>query len=381
MSGKEFHFVDRKLRVGIIFGGRSVEHEVSLVSAGSVINALDASKYEIVPIGISPDGRWLSSADALRLLKDKHPLDREPELLVVPDPRKQSLVELNSTTQGGPSLDVIFPVVHGTFGEDGALQGLLELADIPFVGAGVLGSAVGMDKAMQKEVLRHAKLPVTPSIWFLSSEFEKSPSRMVRKLEGTLRYPMFVKPSNSGSSIGISKAHDRKELVVAVRLAADFDRRILVEKGVTNAREIECSVLGNDDPEASIPGEIIPSNEFYDYDAKYVDGKSQSLIPAKLPRATVRKIQRIAIDAFRILDCAGMARVDFFVTRKTNRVFLNEINTIPGFTSISMYPKLWQASGLSYSALLDRLIQLALERHAQRKQLRTRYQPRTDWYR
>ena len=381
MSGKEFHFVDRKLRVGIIFGGRSVEHEVSLVSAGSVINALDASKYEIVPIGISPDGRWLSSADALRLLKDKHPLDREPELLVVPDPRKQSLVELNSTTQGGPSLDVIFPVVHGTFGEDGALQGLLELADIPFVGAGVLGSAVGMDKAMQKEVLRHAKLPVTPSIWFLSSEFEKSPLRMVRKLEGTLRYPMFVKPSNSGSSIGISKAHDRKELVVAVRLAADFDRRILVEKGVTNAREIECSVLGNDDPEASIPGEIIPSNEFYDYDAKYVDGKSQSLIPAKLPRATVRKIQRIAIDAFRILDCAGMARVDFFVTRKTNRVFLNEINTIPGFTSISMYPKLWQASGLSYSALLDRLIQLALERHAQRKQLRTRYQPRTDWYR
>ncbi len=373
--------MERKLRVGVIFGGRSVEHEVSLVSAASIIDALDKSRYEVVPIGITPDGRWLSSADALRLLKEKQSVEREPELLVVPDPRKQSLVELNTTTHAGPPLDVIFPAVHGTFGEDGTLQGLLELADIPYVGAGVLGSAVGMDKAMQKDVLRHAKLPVAPSIWFLSPEFDASPARMIRTLERSLRYPMFVKPSNSGSSIGISKAHDRAELITAIRLAAEFDRKVLVEQGIRDAREIECSVLGNDTPEASIPGEIIPSNEFYDYDAKYVDGKSTAVIPAKLPRATVRTIQRLAVAAFRALDGSGMARVDFLVTRRTHRVFLNEINTIPGFTSISMYPKLWQASGLSYPALLDRLIVLAIERHAARKALKTRYEPKKEWYR
>ncbi len=370
-----------KLRVGVIFGSRSVEHEVSLVSAASVISALDKNKYDIVPIGIAPNGRWLSSSDALRLLKDKTPIDRQPEFLVVPDPRKQSLVELDTMSHAGPGLDVIFPVVHGTTGEDGALQGLFELADIPYVGAGVLGSAVGMDKVVQKEILRQSKIPVTPSVWFTGREYDASPRKTVARVERKLRYPLFVKPANSGSSIGISKAHDRKELIASIELASRYDRKVLVEQGVKHAREIEVSVLGNEDPKASVPGEIIPSNEFYDYDAKYVDGKSESLIPAKFPKTVVKKIQTIAINAFRALDCAGMARVDFLVSRGTNRIFLNEINTIPGFTSISMYPKLWQASGLSYPALLDRLIELAIERHTAKHKLETEYKPKAEWYR
>ena len=370
----------RKLRIGVVFGGRSVEHEVSLVSAASVMHALDPERYEVVPIGIAPDGRWLSSSAALRLLKEKAPIGQEPELLVVPDPRKQSLVELNATTHGGPALDVLFPVIHGTTGEDGILQGLFELANIPYVGAGVLGSAVGMDKAMQKDILRHAKLPVAPSLWFLASEFATAPKRWTGLIERSLRYPLFVKPSNSGSSIGISKAHDRKELLESIAIASRYDRKVLVEQGVRNAREIEVSVLGNDTPEASVPGEIIPSNEFYDYDAKYVDGKSKAVIPADLPKSVAKKLRQIAVRAFRVLDCAGMARVDFLVSRRTNRIFLNEINTIPGFTSISMYPKLWEASGLAYPRLLDKLIALAMERHEAKKGLETKYRPKSEWF-
>ena len=369
-----------KLRIGVVFGGRSVEHEVSLVSAASVMHALDPERYEVVPIGIAPDGRWLSSSAALRLLKEKAPIGQEPELLVVPDPRKQSLVELNATTHRGPALDVLFPVIHGTTGEDGILQGLFELANIPYVGAGVLGSAVGMDKAMQKDILRHAKLPVAPSLWFLASEFATAPKRWTGLIERSLRYPLFVKPSNSGSSIGISKAHDRKELLESIAIASRYDRKVLVEQGVRNAREIEVSVLGNDTPEASVPGEIIPSNEFYDYDAKYVDGKSKAVIPADLPKSVAKKLRQIAVRAFRVLDCAGMARVDFLVSRRTNRIFLNEINTIPGFTSISMYPKLWEASGLAYPRLLDKLIALAMERHEAKKGLETKYRPKSEWF-
>jgi D-alanine-D-alanine ligase len=370
----------KRIRVGVIFGGRSVEHEVSLVSAASVLQALDKEKYEIVPIGIAHTGRWLSSQEALRLLKENASLDAEPEQLLVPDPRKQSLVKINHSASLVEKLDVIFPVVHGTLSEDGALQGLLELTNIPYVGTGVLGSALGMDKAVQKDLLQQAGIPTTPSENFLRSEFERSRKKIITSIEKKLRYPMFVKPSNSGSSIGISKVQNRKELITAVQLAGEYDLTILVEQGVKSAREIECAVLGNDEPAASVPGEIVSSNEFYDYDAKYVDGKSQAIIPAKLPRAVAKKIQDYAIAAFRALKCSGMARVDFLVTQKSFKIFLNEINTIPGFTSISMYPKLWEASGIPYSRLLDTLIQLALERYKAKSKLKTTYQPKNNWY-
>ena len=370
----------RRIRVGVIFGGRSVEHEVSLVSAASVINALDKSKYEIVPIGIAHTGQWLSSGEAMKLLKENASIDHETEQLILPDPRKQSLVTMNGGSAGESRIDVVFPVVHGTYAEDGTLQGLLELADLPYVGAGVLGSAVGMDKIVQKDLLRQAKIPTTPAIWFFYNEFRSTPKKLIAEMEKKLRYPMFVKPAHSGSSIGISKSHNQKELLVHIEFASQYDWKILVEKAVPNAREIECAVLGNENPEASVPGEIVPSNEFYDYDAKYVDGKSNVIIPARLPKTVVKNIQRVAITAYRTLDCSGMARVDFLVVKKTNRIFLNEINTIPGFTSISMYPKLWEATGLPYSQLLDRLIALAMERHEQKKKLNTTYQPKNDWY-
>jgi len=372
--------IPNRIRIGVIFGGRSVEHEVSLVSAASVINALDKEKYDVVPIGIASNGQWLSSNETLRLLKEKRSIELEQEQLLTPDPRKQSLVAINDGGGVGKALDVIFPVIHGKFGEDGSLQGLLELADIPYVGPGVLGSAVGMDKVMQKELLVRAKIPTAPSIWFTLEEYETRHKKIIADVERTLRYPLFVKPSNSGSSIGITKAHNRKELLESIDTAGQFDRRILVEQGINHAREIECGILGNDQPAASVPGEIVPCNEFYDYNAKYVDEKSNAIIPAKLPNTVVKKIQQYALRAFRALDCAGMARVDFLLTKKTNRIYLNEINTIPGFTSISMYPKLWQASGVSYSALLDTLIQLAIERHKAKSKLKTAYQPKNDWY-
>jgi D-alanine-D-alanine ligase len=374
MSGKQ------KIRVGIIFGGRSVEHEVSLVSAASVINALDKEKYDVVPIGITPAGKWLSSGETLYLLKEKKSIDNEQEHILVPDPRKQSLVALGEIDNAGKPLDVIFPLIHGTYGEDGSIQGLLELADIPYLGAGVLGSAVGMDKVIQKELLQQACIPVSPCVWFIFDTYKTQQKKNISEIERKLKYPLFIKPANSGSSIGISKAGSRKELLTSIEQAAQFDRKILVEQGVKYAREIECSILGNDNPSASVLGEIVPSNEFYDYDAKYVDGKTTEVIPAKLPKHIAKKIQAYALAAFRTLDCAGMARVDFLVNRKTNRIVLNEINTIPGFTSISMYPKLWQASGLSFSALLDKLIQLAIERHEKKKKLKTTYQPKMNWY-
>jgi len=372
--------IPNRIRIGVIFGGRSVEHEVSLVSAASVLNALDKEKYDVVPIGIASNGQWLSSNETLRLLKEKRSIELEQEQLLTPDPRKQSLVAINDGGGVGKALDVIFPVIHGKFGEDGSLQGLLELADIPYVGPGVLGSAVGMDKVMQKELLVRANIPTAPSIWFTLEEYETRHKKIITDVERMLRYPLFVKPSNSGSSIGITKAHNRKELLESIDTAGQFDRRILVEQGINHAREIECGILGNDQPAASVPGEIVPCNEFYDYNAKYVDEKSNAIIPAKLPNTVVKKIQQYALRAFRALDCAGMARVDFLLTKKTNRIYLNEINTIPGFTSISMYPKLWQASGVSYSALLDTLIQLAIERHKAKSKLKTAYQPKNDWY-
>ena len=371
----------RRLRVGIIFGGRSGEHEVSLVSATSVMSALDSEKYEVVPIGITPDGRWISSSQALGMLKEKAPLDQEQEKFLVPEPHRRALVSVEGNGGGSMPLDVVFPLVHGTYGEDGTLQGLLELANIPYVGAGVLASAGGMDKIIQKMVFADAGLPVVRYCWCYSAECREHPSKVARMVERELRYPVFVKPANTGSSVGISKVHGRRELGAALALAAEFDRKVIIEQAIGNAREIECSVLGNDAPEASVPGEIIPSNEFYDYDAKYVDGKSTTVIPARLQAHIVRKIREIAVRAYTAIDCAGMARVDFFVTKGKAKVYLNEVNTIPGFTAISMYPKMWEAAGLSFSGLLDRLIRLAIQRHGEMNARRTSYSPARDWYR
>lgn len=374
--------MNQRIKVGVIFGGRSAEHEVSLVSAASVIRALDPKKYEVLPVGISPAGKWLSSAEALSLLKQRVSLDRYPEHIIVPNPLKQGLVSLNRSLRS-PALyhvDVVFPVLHGTYGEDGTIQGLFELADLPYVGAGVLGSAIGMDKVIQKQLLKAAKLPVAPGISFMAGSFHDRQKEIIRSIEQKLRYPCFVKPANLGSSIGITKARNRKQLVAAIEVAAQYDLKILVERAVRNPREIECSVLGNDHPEASVPGEIIPSGEFYDYDAKYIDGRSQAVIPANLPAATTKKIREYAVKAFAALGCEGMARVDFLMEKRTRRIVVSEINTIPGFTPISMYPKLWEATGLSYPELLDRLIQLALERHAARKRLHTAYSPKSNWY-
>ena len=369
-----------KLRVGIIFGGRSGEHEVSLVSAASIIHALDRTKYEIVPIGITPEGRWISSPDGLALLKEKAGLDKMPERILLPEPQRQGLVSAPELRTEGERLDVVFPVVHGTYGEDGTLQGLLELADVPYVGAGVLASAVGMDKIIQKELFLRARLPIVKYVWFLSHDIAENAPRVARNVERVLRYPVFTKPANTGSSVGITKAHGRKELVEGLLLAAEFDRKVLVEQGIAGVREIECGVLGNADAEASVPGEIVSSNEFYDYDAKYVDGKSTSIIPARLPAALSRKVRALAVKAFAAIDCSGMARVDFFVTKGRNRVYVNEVNTIPGFTAISMYPKLWEATGVPYPELLDRLIVLAIERHREMSARRTSYAPSKDWY-
>jgi D-alanine-D-alanine ligase len=369
-----------KIRVGVIFGGQSAEHEVSLVSAASIINALDPKKYEVIPAGIAPDGKWYSFPGVLEEMKSKKSLRGKTELLLSPDPSVQALTPVVGNKKVRIDIDVLFPVVHGTFGEDGSLQGLFELANIPYVGAGVLGSSVGMDKVLTKQVCEWQAIPVTPSIWFLKYEYDNHQNTIYKRIEKEIGYPCFVKPANSGSSVGISKAKNRKQLRTAITLAVRYDRKILVERAIENAREIEVSVLGNDDPIASVPGEIISSNEFYDYDAKYVDGKSREEVPADIPPAVRRKIQSLAIRTFQAIDCSGMARVDFLVTKRSNRIYLNEINTIPGFTSISMYPKLWAASGIPYRKLLDRLIDLALERFDEKNALIRTYRPKREWF-
>jgi len=349
----------KKTRVGVIFGGRSGEHEVSLRSAESVIRSLDPSKYEVVPIAITHEGRWLGTRDAMKLLSPGEAIQAalktgEP-MAVVPEPQRNGAV------------DVFFPIVHGTYGEDGTIQGLLELAGVPYVGAGVLGSAVGMDKDVMKRLLREAGLPVG-DFWVTRS---KDIEAFIGEFGKELPYPVFVKPANLGSSVGITKAHNVGELPAAIAFAAEFDRKIIIEKGI-DAREIEISVLGNDELKASIPGEIIPSREFYDYQAKYVDDDSRLIIPAPLSEQQVRQAQDLAIRSFQALDCSGMARVDLFLEKPTGKFLVNEINTLPGFTSISMYPKLWEATGLAYADLVDRLITLAVERHAEKKKLRTK---------
>ena len=351
------------------------------------MKALDPVKYELVPVGITREGRWRVGSGAFKLLPEAAgddaaqrtaPLQTvlEEGRAVTPsvDPTGPKLLPLAKSSpapNARPEVDVIFPVLHGTFGEDGTIQGLLELADVPYVGAGVLASSAGMDKDVMKRLFRDAGLPVVPWETVLRRDWEQDPAGVRKRIEKRLRYPLFVKPANLGSSVGITKAHKPRELQAAMDLAAQYDRKILVEKAV-DAREIECAVLGNDSPEASVPGEIIPVNEFYDYEAKYIKEGSEIAIPARLTPRQSKRVQELAVRAFKAIDCAGMGRVDFLLERKTGKIFVMEINTIPGFTSISMYPKLWEASGVPYSKLLDRLIDLALERH--RDKTHTRYE-------
>jgi D-alanine-D-alanine ligase len=375
-----------KTRLLVLFGGRSGEHEVSLVSAGSVIGALDRERYEIIPLGITRRGKWLCHPEALELLKegDERRLEELPAY-GLDAPGASALVRLpGSGRVQAPEripVDVALPVLHGPYGEDGTIQGALELAGIPYVGSGVLGSALSMDKIAMKLACSADGLPMIPFLWILRSELEAGPEPFLDRCEESLGYPVFVKPANLGSSVGISKAHDRRELAAALALAAEYDRRILVEQAVRHAREIEISLLGNDEPRVSVCGEILPSREFYDYEAKYVDGESRTEVPARLSPRQLEQIETIARRAHRLLDIAGMARADFLLEPgDSGRVFFNEINTIPGFTSISMYPRLWEASGLPYPRLLDELIRLARERHADRARNRTSVQT-NDWYR
>lgn len=357
----------RKIRVGVIFGGRSGEHEVSLMSARSVMNAIDKDKYEVLPIGITKAGRWIAGPDPMKALADGR-TDSTPAALLGDPTRSRALMAMDETSTAVTlssiaEVDVMFPVLHGTFGEDGAVQGLLELADIPYVGAGVVGSAVGMDKAVFKDVMRANGLPVAEHVLALRLEIEADVETVARRAEAAFPFPIFCKPVNLGSSVGVTKAHDHDELLLGLREAARWDRRVMAERGI-DAREIEVSVLGNDDPIASVPGEVVPSREFYDYQAKYVDEDSQLLIPAPIPPERAEEARRLAVQAFRAIDCAGLARVDFLLERSSGKLYISEINTIPGFTQISMYPKLWEASGVPYSELIDRLIELALERQA-----------------
>ena len=381
----------KKLRVGVIYGGRSGEHEVSIASAASILKHLDRARYEPVPIRIEKDGRWaladkapttISAAEVIEQLRleSARPVRPGREAHLVAYPGEETLVTIERrggygheapAVVTGLGLDVIFPVLHGPYGEDGAIQGLLELANVPYVGSGVLGSAVGMDKAMMKTAFAAAGLPLVKHRVVLRPEWSRDAQGAIARVASELGYPVFVKPANLGSSVGISKAKSDGELRAAMELALQFDRKVVIEAGVPNAREIECAVLGNDDPQTSIPGEIVPSREFYDYESKYLDGASQELIPAPLTPAQVAEIQRLAVVAFKAVDAAGMSRVDFLLSRDSGALFINEVNTIPGFTTISMYPKMWQASGLPYAELVDRLIALAIERHSEKQQLKT----------
>jgi D-alanine-D-alanine ligase len=367
---------NKKIRIGLIFGGRSGEHEVSLFSANAVMSHLDRNKYEVVPIGITKTGAWLLGSDPQKLLAAEQGADVEEEtttsVTLTGDPNVRRLIPLQNgeSLQDNGALDVIFPVMHGTSGEDGALQGLLEMANVPYVGCGVLGSALGMDKEKMKMIFQTVGLPIVDYLTYRRHEWERSPEATLDAVEQYLGYPCFVKPVNLGSSVGINKAHNRAELEHAMRVAAEYDRKIIIERGI-NCRELECAVMGNNEPIASVVGEVVASNEFYDYRAKYIDNQSRITIPADIPQATAEEVRRQAIKAFIALDLSGLSRVDFFLEKETGLVYINEVNTLPGFTQISMYPQLWEASGIPYSELLDRLIELAIERHTDQQRNRT----------
>jgi D-alanine-D-alanine ligase len=368
----------KKLKVGIIFGGRSGEHEVSFCSASSIMKAINRNKYTVVPIGITKEGRWISPQESALALQSGR-IEGKSTVILVNNPSGKSLISIDNhqefkkeTWEG--KLDVIFPVLHGPYGEDGTIQGLLELADIPYVGAGVAASAVSMDKELMKTIFKQKSLPVLKWLTIKRKDWQKDKEEILSLIQNTFEYPLFVKPTNLGSSVGITKVHRKEELEKAIDLASSYDRKILIEEGLEGAREIECSVLGNDKPQTSVVGEVKPAREFYDYDSKYIDQATQLIVPADLPENVSEKVRKIALCAFKAIDAAGMARVDFFVTKKENKIYLNEINTIPGFTSVSMYPRLWEASGVSYPELIDRLIQMALERYQDKKQNKTSYE-------
>ncbi len=356
----------RKLHVAVLFGGRSGEHDVSLMSARSVLSVLDPDKYEVTQIGITREGTWLTGKDVLDKFEGNN-LDSLEQVVIAPDPTLSGVYVLRDTHYVKiTDVDVFFPVLHGTFGEDGTIQGLFELADVAYVGAGVVGSSVGMDKGVFKDVMVANNIPVVDTLLVSRAEIEKDMGSVIEKAEALSGYPLFAKPANLGSSVGVTKCNNRSDLQEGLMEAASFDRRVLIQKGIKDVREIEVSVLGNADPVASIPGEILPSREFYSYESKYIDGTSGYDIPAKLPEETLEMIRNYAVRAYKAIDCAGMARVDFFVEKDTNQVYLNELNSLPGFTKISMYPKLWDASGLPYNKLVDRLIELAMERKSER---------------
>ncbi len=374
--------MSKRIRVGIVFGGRSGEHEISLRSARSVMGAIDRDKYEVVPVGISKEGAWLVEGDPMRALAARV----DPRLLKAPGATADSR-ELVSDEAAAlvpraallDALDVVFPVLHGPFGEDGTVQGLLELAGLPYVGAGVMASAVAMDKIIFKDVVRSHNLPLVPDVRLKRKRWEAERGLVLNEIEMRLGYPVFTKPANLGSSVGISRCDDREALAAGLDEAVLFDRKLLVELAVPRAREIEVSVLGNDDPVASLPGEIVPSREFYDYEAKYIDegeDASDLLIPAPLSAEMTEHVRAVAVETYLAIDCAGLARVDFLLSGESGELFVNEVNTLPGFTSISMYPKLWEATGVSYTTLISRLIDLALERHADRQKSQTSYEGR-----
>jgi D-alanine-D-alanine ligase len=368
--------LDKKIRLGLIFGGRSGEHEVSLMSARSISMALDTDKYEVIQIGITHEGDWLVGEDVLGIMTNNQ-TKKLISATMLPDPTRRGIYTIRQDQSVGllehlADLDVVFPVLHGTFGEDGTIQGLFEIAGIAYVGAGVLGSSLAMDKGVFRKVMKTHALPVVETLAVLKKDIESRLEEVIGHAEELAPYPLFVKPANLGSSVGVSKCQNKSDLLEGLMEAARYDRRVLVERGV-NAREIEISVLGNDDPVASLPGEVIPGAEFYSYDAKYHDNRSELLIPAPLSGEITEQVREYAIEAYRAIDCAGMARVDFFLDRDSGELILNELNTIPGFTKISMYPKLWEASGLPYPALVDRLIELALERKKERDRIETRY--------
>lgn len=354
--------MSNRIKLLVIFGGRSGEHEVSIKSARSVINNIDKNRYEVIPLAIGKNGAWLTGPKVNKILQSGEKIEKgvgENKLIPYATSQKEQLVA--------------FPVLHGPYGEDGTIQGMFEMMNIPYVGSGVVGSALGMDKIIQKQLFAQKNLPIVDYYWFLKGSWQKDRQKIKRKIENYFnhQYPLFVKPANLGSSVGVTKVHSRNELEKAVNLACQYDRKILVERGVEETREIEVSVLGNDDPKASICGEVIPANEFYDYDAKYIDENTQLIIPAKIPATTQKKIQQIAITAFKVLDCCGFARVDFFLQKNSGKIWLNEINTIPGFTSVSMYPKLWEASGISYQQLIEKLISLAITRWKEKQTIKT----------
>ncbi len=374
--------MSKRIRVGVLFGGRSGEHEISLISARSVMRVMDPEKYEVVPIGITKEGRWLASGDPMAALSQGDEGLSGPVALLG-DPACRGVVSLKELEPHLArallaQLDVVFPVLHGPYGEDGTVQGLLDLAGIPYVGAGVAASALGMDKVLFKDLMRAHGIPVVKYIVVKRKEWEREPEGVLNRVEQELGYPVFTKPANLGSSVGVNKCRNREELARGLADAAQYDRKLLVEAAVPQAREIEVSVLGNDDPIASVPGEIIPSREFYSYAAKYLDDgerASQLLIPAPLPEEVAERARELALRAYLAVDCAGMARVDFLLSRETGELYVSELNTIPGFTAISMYPKLWEASGIPYPELIDRLIGLALERRADLARNRVSYQP------